>query len=132
MKPGPKPRPKVACLCGRLKPENGTCGYCWKVAARRAAGVKPRGAALTAREISARWNYGISPEDLRALDQKQAGACAICRRPPSGQRGLHVDHDHRTGTVRGLLCHGCNTGLGSFRDDPELIVAALSYLQPTV
>jgi len=41
---------------------------------------------------------------------------------------LHVDHDHITGALRGLLCSACNTGLGFFRDHPELLKRAIEYL----
>ena len=76
--------------------------------------------------------YGISPEQYDAMFDALGGACAICERvvagkPPSRER-LHVDHDHETGKIRGLLCGACNVSLGGFRDDPELLAAAIRYL----
>lgn len=64
-------------------------------------------------------------EDLRRL---QNDRCAICGSAP-GARALHVDHDHRTGQTRGLLCHSCNIGLGMFRDSPVLLRGATAYLK---
>jgi hypothetical protein len=61
----------------------------------------------------------------------QGGRCAICGKVPRSRR-LAVDHDHKTGEVRGLLCasgdFGCNKGLGYFNDDPELLRRAYEYL----
>lgn len=60
----------------------------------------------------------------------QDGKCLICRRTnPDSAKPLAVDHCHATNRVRGLLCHKCNTGLGSFDDNPELLVGAIAYLQ---
>lgn len=64
----------------------------------------------------------------------QGGLCAICRRPQTGRwksrlKQLGVDHDHVTGEIRGLLCDGCNHGLGSFRNDPALLAAGIDYLK---
>lgn len=58
---------------------------------------------------------------------KQGGKCAICGEEANGNR-LAVDHNHETGEIRGLLCHQCNTGLGSFRDNPQLLKQAIAYL----
>lgn len=59
----------------------------------------------------------------------QGGACAICGYPASElRRRLSIDHDHRTGQVRGLLCTTCNLGLGAFRDDPAVLAKAIEYL----
>lgn len=72
---------------------------------------------------------GMTLKDYADLSAQQASVCAICRRSvPDGKR-LHVDHDHRTLQVRGLLCQDCNLGLGNFMDDPEVLERASAYLQ---
>ncbi len=73
--------------------------------------------------------YGIEPEQYLKMYNDQKGCCAICGEEPSTQRGLHLDHCHETGKVRGLLCHGCNVGIGSLRDDPDILKKALDYLK---
>lgn len=70
--------------------------------------------------------YGLSDEDFAAMLAAQGGACAICQRITD--RPLHVDHDHETGRVRGLLCYSCNAALGSFGDSPARLLSALAYL----
>lgn len=74
--------------------------------------------------------YGLTHADWDALVRKQKDRCAICRTSRPGGRGerWHIDHDHVTGRVRGLLCHRCNMGVGFFRDDPEIIKAAARYV----
>ena len=72
--------------------------------------------------------YGISEEEYGAMLLRQRGLCGICKRKP-GKRRLCVDHDHKTGQVRGLLCHKCNSGNGFYGDDPRLTRAATAYLE---
>lgn len=62
---------------------------------------------------------------------EQDGKCRICGVPEKEARRkmLLLDHDHVTGQPRALLCHNCNCGLGHFRDDPELLRAALAFLE---
>lgn len=79
------------------------------------------------RWLSRNHKYGISKENLLNMLEKQEGKCAICKQPPKN-RALHVDHCHATEKVRGLLCHGCNTGIGLFRDNPLLLQHAINYL----
>lgn len=55
--------------------------------------------------------------------------CDICGTTPRGQRRHHIDHDHSTGKVRGLLCEECNKGLGQFKDSLTLLRKALNYLE---
>lgn len=81
------------------------------------------------RWASRNYKYNVTKEFLLELYEKQNGKCAICGEEPKTVRGLHVDHCHKTGAVRGLLCHGCNTGIGALRDDPIVIKKALSYLK---
>lgn len=74
-------------------------------------------------------NYGLTPEEFEQMIESQAGRCAICKSEDPGAQGtFHVDHDHATGRVRALLCNRCNNGLGCFRDDPNLLLAAIGYL----
>lgn len=75
--------------------------------------------------------YKLTLADYEAMLASQNGVCAICSRPPRGQRDkyLHVDHDHATGRVRALLCGPCNTGIGQFQDNPALLAAAIDYLR---
>jgi hypothetical protein len=73
--------------------------------------------------------HGMTPEEYEVLVEAQGGVCAICGRPEPEGRKLHVDHNHRTGARRGLLCGPCNRALGMFEDDPERLLAAAAYLQ---
>jgi hypothetical protein len=77
-----------------------------------------------------RSTYGISPEVYNAFLERQGGRCAICLQPPEGegQRGFHLDHDHGSSQIRGLLCFMCNRGLGDFADDPARLRSAIRYL----
>lgn len=69
--------------------------------------------------------YGIDQAHFDRLLRQQKGKCAICQiRKPR-----HVDHDHLTKAIRGLLCVNCNNGLGKFEDDAVLMEAAIEYLK---
>lgn len=72
-----------------------------------------------------RRNYGLTLEAFAALLAGQENRCAICRTPDGN---WVVDHDHKSGDVRGILCRQCNTGLGCFKDSPEAAMAAAKYL----
>lgn len=87
-----------------------------------------------ARNTKVRWNFGLEPEEYEALLKEQNNVCAICLRPETvAWRGkikrLAVDHDERTGRVRGLLCTHCNTLLGKAQDNPETLLRAIEYLR---
>ena len=69
--------------------------------------------------------WGVPSDDLEKFKEaKQASVCVIC-----GDQAGTVDHDHKTGKIRGPLCHRCNLGIGHFRDDPELLEFAAMYLR---
>jgi len=78
--------------------------------------------------------YGISSVDYHLILTKQNNSCAICKitidqhQSLKGKKRFSVDHCHKTGQVRGLLCYRCNMGLGYFKDDPDLTQAATAYL----
>lgn len=71
--------------------------------------------------------YGLPPGSYDAMMAAQDNACAICRGPFTGV--AHVDHEHGSQIVRGLLCANCNRGVGMFRDQPERLRAAAAYLE---
>lgn len=77
-------------------------------------------------------DFGLTGADWRAMAEAQAFVCAICGQPPAGkgsQAVLNVDHDHKTGAVRGLLCSDCNRLLGCAKDNPDVLAAAIEYLR---
>lgn len=104
---------------------NSVCRECHK------AGSKKRWHARSPidRWASRNYKYGVTKEFLVELYEKQDGKCAICGEIPKTERGLHVDHCHTTGAVRGLLCHGCNTGIGALKEDAETLSKAIDYLK---
>lgn len=83
------------------------------------------------RRKNLRSKYGISPEQYDALLAEQGGGCACCGKTSAGGRHgrFHVDHDHKTGKIRGLLCHSCNVGIGALGDTIVGIERAARYLR---
>lgn len=87
------------------------------------------------RSITVKYDkYGITKDEYDNLWVSQEGKCAICHkeeasRSPLGRTiMLAVDHDHKTGKVRGLLCKSCNVGVGKFFDRIDILKFAISYL----
>lgn len=79
--------------------------------------------------------YGITLKDYDDMFKKQGGVCFICgqketrKNKYTGVCRLHIDHDHKTGKVRGLLCHSCNFGISAFMDSAQLLERAIEYLR---
>jgi hypothetical protein len=80
-------------------------------------------------------SYGLTEVDYTDMLTKQNGVCAICGNPETAKsnagyvKNLAVDHCHKTGKVRGLLCQDCNIGIGKLKDDINLVQSALDYLK---
>lgn len=107
-----------------------SCKECANARRVDAKAVNPENEKLTKRETHLRRKYGLTPRGFDQLLAQQDGNCAICSTNLSAS--VHVDHDHATGKVRGLLCFTCNTALGKFRDSVSLLRAAINYLsRPT-
>jgi hypothetical protein len=112
-------------------------------AARRI--TPPRGPALSKADVLARARdkfqksgrfarYGITAEDFDRMWKSQRGRCGICAGVLSNERAhggckVNIDHDHRDGRVRGLLCSRCNSGIGLLRDDPRLLRRAAKWVK---
>jgi hypothetical protein len=118
--------------CGEVKPltefptskrsRSGYLSYCKPC--HLAACNKSREKQGGNRNYHLRRRYGITAEHYDRMLEEQSGLCAICRERPAA----HVDHDHATGRVRGLLCFNCNQALGNFTDRRDFMLAAIAYL----
>lgn len=73
--------------------------------------------------------HNLTIEQQEALFNSQHGLCAICEKPLDKGKNTHVDHCHKTGRIRGLLCSECNFGLGKFEDDIDRLLRAIEYLR---
>jgi len=73
--------------------------------------------------------YGITLEQYEVMLEQQKGCCKICKTPQNElKRNLAVDHCHNTGQIRGLLCHKCNTLIGSAKESKEILLKVIEYL----
>lgn len=102
--------------------------YCKECRRRKSRKYNERRAEKN-RENALKRKYGIDLADYDELLARQDGKCAICRVSQNDlTRKLAVDHDHMTMKIRGLLCLRCNTAIGKFNDDPELMNRAIDYI----
>lgn len=119
------PRQKPGCHPDRLasRKDRSRCVECYAEQVSRANDRRLN------RESLLRTQYGMTLDDYDELVRRQGNRCLICgQTPPDGQL-LHVDHDHETGAIRGLLCNTCNRALGMFGDDLDRVRAAVAYLE---
>lgn len=135
--------------CGEVKPTTeftrwksshgkwGFCSWCKECNNKRSKEYRidnPEKCKRTYRNSVLKKRYGLTPEDLERMLRDQGNKCAICGKEiflfgSSKKLTAHVDHDHKTGKVRGLLCQECNIGLGKFMDNTDYLLSAISYLK---
>lgn len=117
----------------------GMCNRCYRAERRKDPDIKARQQAYahnyqTDPNRKLHWRldkYGISSEDYLKMLASQADRCKVCKRTPAEagmRRDLMIDHCHKSGKVRGLLCSKCNVALGGFRDSIKAIRSAISYV----
>jgi len=122
---------KTCSVCDQVKPLDqfyavgAICRACKATQRLERRRRNPEAEQVVARRGQIARKYGVSTE--RATELMEIGTCQICGASPS-QRAHHIDHDHETGVIRGVLCFKCNSGLGCFNDDPALLQAAINYL----
>lgn len=117
------PDHKLCRTCGEVKPHSE-----WHRNATASDGLSTRGKACRAAEGRAgrlKRQYGITAVERDELIASQGGVCCIC----SAALPAHVDHCHETGRVRGVLCFSCNAALGQFKDRPDVIRRAATYVE---
>lgn len=125
----------MKCVCSSCSRPAREDGYCTghSPANQRA---KRKENAVRYKGYSLQRDYGISSAQFEAMLLVQNGLCAVCGVPDGSERSnnngskrLSVDHDHKTGVVRGLLCSSCNKGIGLLMDNSDLLRLAATYLE---
>ncbi|WSB80588.1 endonuclease VII domain-containing protein [Streptomyces sp. NBC_01775] len=117
---------KLCRVCDEVQPHSQ-----WHRNSTASDGLSPRCKSCRAKQGRARHlkrQYGMTEADRQALFDEQFGICPICLKPGPE----HVDHDHETGRVRGVLCFSCNAALGQFKDRPDVIRRAAGYVEGNV
>lgn len=144
---------KCAC-CGEVKPttefsrhhSNGKkwgfysqCKECKNKKEKKYRQENPDKRKITYRKVDLKRKYGMTIEDKKIMLKKQDYKCAVCGEElflfgdfKDRNKVAHVDHNHETGKVRGLLCNDCNRGIGLLKDNPEYLLKAASYLNKNI
>lgn len=131
------------CYCGRQRddPTKKWCLRCRErskllsaaqvVRFRAWAKANPEAARAKARKDGLRQRHGLSVEEYERIFATQGAGCAICgsKESRSCSGHFHVDHDHATGRVRGILCQPCNTALGQLCESETILFACIEYLR---
>ena len=122
--------PRDCAFCGEpVSPDrrrHAAVSYCSRRCKERARVASGQGAAATRRSYF-KTRYGLTVEQV---DEMASHGCAICGTTEwmGRHERPHVDHDHKTDRVRGLLCHNCNVLLGHAHEDPAILQAAIRYI----
>jgi hypothetical protein len=114
---------KYCSSCKQIKPHSE-----WHRARYQAGGLAPyckECKKVKGSESYFKRKYGLTREQVEAMSASQGGKCLICREG----RAEHVDHDHATGEVRGMLCFSCNAAIGHLKEKPDVMTRAIRYVQ---
>lgn len=76
-----------------------------------------------------KFHYGLTLQEYSDMLEACNGRCEVCGDLPAHKGGLHIDHNHETGVVRGMLCFHCNSALGQVREDVERLRALIAYIE---
>src|SRR5262245_45851272 len=138
----PRPTPTHCKDCGTLllglnsvfmgagRSHHNRCKFCYTAYQKQWVAENPFKRRYTNLKNKLKDRFNLSEAEYAELIELHQNACAICRRPESIKgRMLAVDHDHKTGKIRGLLCHGCNVALGHLKEDENLIWNMLEYIK---
>lgn len=109
-----------------------SCKKCQNEARANHRKENPILTSANARRCKIKRLFGITEKQYNDLLSFQSDVCAICKKKSRDGRRLHIDHNHTTKQVRGLLCHDCNRGIGIFKDDYELLESALKYIKDPI
>lgn len=137
------PGHKTCSGCGTIKPisafgkhetcvggKRRRCRVCCSTAAKAHAKTysRPKPSYIVERNRALRNKYGITHQDYVDLLAEQGGGCALCGRKPKFDKPLSVDHCHKTGRVRGILCPRCNRALAQLGDNESGLKKAALYI----
>lgn len=114
---------KAKCHPNRSHAANGLCGACYMKHLRLTVPQKIKHGKKSSRLFK---KYNITYDDFVDMIAQQDARCAICNKLPMTL--FHVDHNHKTGKVRELLCQQCNVGLGCFHEDIDVLDSAAAYV----
>lgn len=85
--------------------------------------------AKAVRKYRLKKNYQMTVEEFNDMLERQGGVCAICKGPPKGRFNTYnVDHNHKTGKVRGLLCFPCNVSIGNAMENTDILAKMILYI----
>ena len=123
-------------VCGAYKCRSCSCAYNRAHYQRNKGKIRVQGTEyrqteegkIAGRRVQLKYKHGISLEEYRVLYQAQDGKCAVCG---LYQKTLYVDHCHKTGKIRGLLCCRCNLVLGQVKDNTIILRSLAIYLEQT-
>ena len=107
-----------------------SCKKCRNLQILKWQNKNPERMKKTSRDSQLKRDYGISLKDYNEMFNKYKGRCAICGiHRDKLKKNFFVDHDHKTGEVRGLLCYQCNVGIGLLKENPFILLKSIKYLR---